>query len=305
MPPTLLILAAGIGSRYGGLKQLDPMGPHGETVMDYAVFDALGAGFRRVVFIVRPKFAELFRATIGARYAGQTRVDYAFQTLEDLPPGFAVPPGREKPWGTTQAVLAARDIIHEPFAVINADDFYGRESYQIMHDFLVAQAQQPPAASADYAMIGYQLRQTLSDHGSVARGVCETNGRGLLRSVREMTKVVRVDERVENREDPAHPVELTGDEVVSLNFWGFTPSVFAQFADVFERFLHAHQADLTAECYIPAAIDTLIAGNQARVHVLPTSASWFGVTYREDKPLVMAAIERLVEAGRYPTPLWS
>lgn len=303
--PTLLILAAGIGSRYGGLKQLDPVGPHGETVMDYAVFDALGAGFGRVVFIVRPEFAERFRTTIGVRYAGQTKVDYALQTLADLPAGFDVPPGREKPWGTTHAVLAARGIIHEPFAVINADDFYGRESYRIMHDFLTDRAQAPAAAVADYAMIGYQLRQTLSDHGSVARGVCETNGRGLLRSVREMTKVVRVDGRAENREDPAHPVELTGDEVVSLNFWGFTPAVFAQFADVFEHFLHTRRGDPTAECYIPAAVDTLIGRHQARVHVLPTSASWFGVTYRDDKPLVMAAIHRLVDAGRYPTPLWS
>lgn len=273
--------------------------------MDYAVFDAIGAGFARIVFIVRPEFADVFRTTIGERYASQTRVDYAFQTLEDLPSDFEVPPGREKPWGTTQAVLAARDIIHEPFAVINADDFYGRESYRIMHDFLVTRSQQSPAAVADYAMIGYQLRQTLSAHGSVARGVCETNGQGLLRSVREMTKVVRVDGRVENREDPAHPVELTGDEVVSLNFWGFTPSVFAQLAEIFERFLRARRADLTAECYIPAAVDTLIARNRARVHVLPTSASWFGVTYREDKPLVMEAIQHLVEAGRYPSPLWS
>ncbi|MGH9159654.1 MAG: nucleotidyltransferase family protein [Vicinamibacteraceae bacterium] len=305
MKPTLLILAAGIGSRYGGLKQLDPMGPHGETVMDYAVFDALRAGFGRVVFVVRPEFAELFHTTIGGRYAAQTKVEYAFQTLEDLPPGFAVPPGRAKPWGTTQAVLAARDIIHEPFAVINADDFYGRESYRVMHDFLVAHAAQPRAAGVDYAMIGYQLRHTLSDHGSVARGVCETNGRGLLRSVREMTKVVSVDGRVENREDPGRPVALTGDEVVSLNFWGFTPPVFAQFVEVFARFLDTRRGDLTAECYIPAAIDTLIARNEARVHVLPTSASWFGVTYREDKPLVMAAIQHLVEAGRYPTPLWS
>ncbi|MPY86530.1 MAG: NTP transferase domain-containing protein [Luteitalea sp.] len=304
MKPTLLILAAGIGSRYGGLKQLDPMGPHGETVMDYAVFDALRAGFGRVVFVLRRESAEAFRTTIGTRYADRTTIDYAFQTLEDLPPGFGVPFGRDKPWGTTQAVLAARDIVREPFAVINADDFYGRESYLVMREFLVPPS---PAAdpAADYAMVGYQLRQTLSEYGSVARGVCETNGQGLLRSVREMTKVVRTPDGVEDREDPAHPVKLTGDEVVSLNFWGFTPRVFEQLEQVFERFLYQHQSDLKAECYIPAAIDELIAGGRARVRVLPTAACWFGVTYREDKPRVMAAIQRLVEDGGYPAPLWS
>jgi len=302
MKPTLVILAAGMGSRYGGLKQVDPVGPSGETIMDYSVFDAVRAGFGRVVFVIRRDFEEVFRTTIGAKYAGVVPVDYAFQSIDDLPEGFSVPDGRAKPWGTAHAIRAARQAVQTPFAAINADDFYGRDAFQRLADFLA----QPrgTAAKPRFAMVGYRLGQTLSEHGSVARGVCRVSADGLMETVTEMTKILRAPGGAENREDPERPVSLTGAERVSMNLWGFTPELFDALEARFPAWLRANAANPKAEWYIPFVVDEMIAEGAAEVAVLPTESAWLGVTYREDKPLVVAAVQRLVDAGEYPVKLW-
>jgi hypothetical protein len=302
MTPTLLVLAAGMGSRYGGLKQLDPMGPHGETVMDYAIFDALRAGFGKVVFVIRRDFEEDFKQQVLSRYAGRIDATYCFQDMDTLPGGFTRPAERTKPWGTTHAILAARDVITTPFAAINADDFYGQHSYQVLHDFLAdpARQQQP----THYAMVGFTLRTTLSPHGTVARGVCVTDAQGHLASIRELTKVLPVGDHVENQDGTVPPEVLTGLEPVSMNMWGFTPALFPQIETAFEAFLARDGQDLTSECYIPATVDVLINAGQCVVDVLPTTSHWFGVTYREDKPGVVAAMADLAASGAYPAPLF-
>lgn len=303
MTPTLLVLAAGMGSRYGGLKQLDPMGPHGETVMDYAIFDALRAGFGRVVFVIRRDFEEPFKTQVLSRYAGRIDATYCFQDMDQLPGGYTRPADRTKPWGTTHAILAARDIVKEPFAAINADDFYGRQSYQVLHDFLADPARQQDPTR--YAMVGFTLRYTLSPHGTVARGVCVTDAQGHLKSIREMTKVLPVGDHVENQDGSSDPPErLTGDEPVSMNMWGFTPALFPQIEKAFEEFLAAHGQDLKSESYIPATVDVLINRGECVVEVLPTTSRWFGVTYREDKPGVVQAMADLANSGEYPAPLF-
>ena len=301
--PTLLILAAGMGSRYGGLKQLDPMGPHGETVLDYSVFDALRAGFGKVVFVIRRDFEEEFKTKVGSRFDRKIPVEYAFQSLTDLPAGFTVPEGRTKPWGTTHAVLAAEKLLHEPFAMINADDFYGSDAFAK----LAADLRKPrPAGAAvkNYSMVGFQLKNTLSEHGSVARGVC-TSRNGKLASVTEMTKIVKTATGARNEEDAANPVELTGNELVSMNFWGFTPELFPQLHTAFVDFLKQQGGDPKSECYVPKVVDALIKAGQAEVEVLETTSSWFGVTYPEDKAVVVSSIKKLTDAGGYPSPLWS
>lgn len=299
---TLLVLAAGMGSRYGGLKQLDPMGPHGETVMDYAIFDALRAGFSRVVFVIRRDFEEPFKEQVLSRYEGRVDVSYCFQDMHELPGGFTVPEGRTKPWGTTHAILAARDVVREPFAAINADDFYGRDSYRVLHAFLADSAR--GADPHRYCMIGFTLRHTVSLHGTVARGVCVTDVNGHLRSIRELTKIAPVGDHIENlASDP--PEVFTGDEPVSMNMWGFTPGLFPQIEKVFVEFLEREGQSLTSECYIPATVDVLIARGECIVDVLPTTSQWFGVTYREDKPNVVDAMARLTESGEYPSPLFA
>lgn len=302
MKPTLLILAAGMGSRYGGLKQVDPVGPSGETIMDYSVFDAVRAGFGRVVFVIRRDFEDVFKKTIGVKYKGVLPVDYAYQNIADLPIGFHVPREREKPWGTAHAIRSARKVVDTPFAAINADDFYGRDAFQRLANFLSAAdaASQPPR----FAMVGYRLDQTLSEHGSVARGVCQIGCNGVLQSVTEMTKLVRVPGGAENREDPDEPVKLTGAERVSLNLWGFTPELFKALEARFPAWLEVNAGNPRAEWYIPFVIDEMIRESAAQVEVLPTDSSWFGVTYREDKPLVVEAVRKLVEAGEYPVKLW-
>jgi len=302
MKPTLVILAAGMGSRYGGLKQVDPVGPSGETIMDYSVFDAVRAGFDRVVFVIRRDFEEVFREKIGSKYAGMAAVDYAFQSKDDLPQGFSVPPDRAKPWGTAHAIRAARAVVGAPFAAINADDFYGRDAFQRLARFLAHP--RPAGAKPRFAMVGYRLDQTLSDNGSVARGVCKVGADGLLVSVTEMTKLVRVPGGAENREDPELPVALTGTERVSMNLWGFTPELFDALEKRFPVWLKANGQNPKAEWYIPFVVDAMVAEGSAEVSVLPTESAWFGVTYREDKPLVVAAIRKLVEAGEYPAKLW-
>ncbi len=301
MKQTLVILAAGMGSRYGGLKQVDPVGPSGETIMDYSVFDAVRAGFDRVVFVIRRDFEAIFRTAIGAKYEGVIAVDYAFQSADDLPQGFTVPEARVKPWGTAHAIRAARSVVDTPFAAINADDFYGRDAFRRLGAFLMrAQA----AAKPRFAMVGYRLEQTLSANGSVARGVCKVGGDGLLVRVTEMTRLVRVPGGAENREYPECPVRLTGDERVSMNLWGFTPALFGALEARFPAWLEAHAENPKAEWYIPFVVDEMVGEGAAEVEVLPTESAWFGVTYREDKPQVVAAIKALVDAGEYPVKLW-
>ena len=266
MKPTLVVLAAGMGSRYGGLKQVDPVGPSGEAILDYSVFDAHRAGFGKVVFIIRKDIEEVFRRQIGAKYEGLLPVDYAFQDIHDLPAPYAVPEGRTKPWGTAHAIRAARHAVHEPFAAINADDFYGRDAFARLADFLGradAQERVPPR----FAMVGYKLDLTLSDHGSVARGICQVTPEG-------------------------------------MNLWGFTPALFGALEERFPAWLARRGAEEKSEWYIPFVVDEMIHEGAASVEVLPTESAWFGVTYREDKPFVTNAIRALVDAGEYPVSLF-
>ena len=296
--PTLLVLAAGMGSRYGGLKQIDPVGPAGETIIDYSIFDALRAGFGKLVFVIRKDIEQQFREIVGARFERRVAVEYVFQSLEDIPPRFTVPAGRTKPWGTTQAILLAEGAIREPFAAINADDFYGADGYRALAGYLTF-------GSPDYAMVGFVLRNTLSEFGSVARGVCQITADGYLLHIVELTKIERDGNGARDVDAAGIVTALTGDEPVSLNMWGFTPAVFGQLRENFERFLEGNAAELKAECYIPNTVGDLVRSGQARVKVLHTRDSWFGVTYREDRPRVVDSIRQLIAAGRYPERLWS
>lgn len=302
MKPTLLILAAGMGSRYGGLKQLDAMGPSGEVVLDYSVFDAIRAGFGKVVFVIRRDFEEQFRTQVGAKFKDRIQVEYAFQDINDLPEGFTLPEGRTKPWGTAHALLSAESVVKEPFLMINADDFYGRDAYAKIAANLTAV--RPDDGKSHYSMVGFYLKNTLSDHGSVSRGVCTRGADGMLSSVVEMTKIFKTATGAENRETEP-PAALTGDEVVSMNFFGFTPDIFGHLRKAFTEFLSVHGQDLKAECYVPKQVDDLIQGGQADVTVLESNDSWFGVTYPEDKEDVVASIRALVAAGAYPESLWA
>lgn len=302
MQPTLLVLAAGMGSRYGGLKQMDPMGPNGETVLDYSVFDAIRAGFTRVVFIIREDFADLFKEQVGAKFAGKIEVDYVFQKLNDLPVGFAVPEGREKPWGTIHAIRAARTAISGPFAVINADDFYGSDSYrQIVKYF-----EQAPAASdntSHYCMVGYHITKTLSDHGDVNRGICSADS-GFLKDVEEVTEITREDDGIIRGNGlDGNRREVPETAIASMNFWGFTNEFFTQIEAHFITFLKERGTEMKSECYIPTLVDELIRESKADCKVLETSSSWFGVTYPDDKPHVVENIQKLIANGEYPQSL--
>jgi len=296
--PALVVLAAGMGSRYGGLKQIDPVGPSGEAILDYSVFDALRAGFSRVVFVIRRDIEDAFRASVGARFERHVDVDYAFQQLDDLPAGFAVPEGRTKPWGTAHAILAARHAVRSPFAVINADDFYGAEGYRLLAAHLTC------SPAADHAMVGFVLRNTLSEFGSVARGLCTVSPEGLLESVTETTGIEPDGTRAKAvNGDQVQP--LTGDEIVSMNMWGFQPHIFDDLLSHFRAFLRARAADPKAECYLPAAVTAAIDAGRAHVRVLRSPDAWFGVTYREDRPRVVQSLGELIAAGRYPERLWA
>jgi NDP-sugar pyrophosphorylase family protein len=295
--PTLLVLAAGMGSRYGGLKQIDSVGPGGETIIDYSIYDALRADFGRLIFVIRHEIEQAFRETVGVRFENRIAIEYAYQELNDLPAEFSVPPGRTKPWGTTQAILAATGLIHEPFAVINADDFYGADSYRVLAQHL--------QSSDDYAMVGFTLRNTLSDFGTVARGVCKVNGAGFLDQVVELTGIAREGSFAVNTDSSGQSTQLTGDELVSMNMWGFTPTIFAQLQQEFRRFLERSGSDAKSESYLPSAVNELVVSHQTRIRVLRTSDAWFGVTYREDRARVVEGITRLIEAGAYPERLWS
>ena len=296
--PTLLVLAAGMGSRYGGLKQIDPVGPTGETIIDYSVFDALRAGFGKLVFVIRKDIESQFREIVGARFEQRIAVEYAYQELDKLPAGHSLPAGRTKPWGTTHAILMAQGVVKEPFAAINADDFYGRQAYQLMARHLTSGA-------TDYAMVGFILRSTLSDHGSVARGICRVDGNNHLTSVVEMMKIEPDGGGAKNTDADGKITRLTGDEAVSMNFWGFTPALFPQLQTQFDAFLKKSGGELKSECYIPSTVNDLVITGQAKVKVLRTNDSWFGVTYREDRPQVVASIRQLIAQGRYPEKLWA
>lgn len=301
MKPTLLVLAAGMGSRYGGLKQIDPVGPSGEIIIDYSIFDALRANFGKVVFIIRRDIEEVFKETIGNRFEGKIPVEYAYQDKNDLPEGFTVPEERAKPWGTGHAILAARNVVKEPFAVINADDFYGCSGYKLLADYLGSMKEGVPA---NYCMVGYILRNTLSEHGTVARGVCSCDNDSFLKKVVEMTKIEKVGNAARNNE-PENTCDLTGDEIVSLNLWGFTPSIFGHLQRLFKDFLKANINDPKKEFFIPSVVDTLIGEGAAKVKVLKSEDSWFGITYREDKNMVVENINSLVAKGAYPSKLFN
>ena len=305
-----------MGSRYGGLKQIDPVGPSGETVLDYAVFDALRAGFGRVVFVIRRDFEELFRTQIGARYAGKIAVDYVFQALDALPPGVTPPAGREKPWGTGHAVWCARDVVKENFAVINADDFYGADSFNRLATFLNSRpavatvrgydpmsghkppAPVGPAKTSEFAIVGFRLANTLSEHGAVSRGICAADAVGRLASITETHGITAADVGAELGK------KFSGETIVSMNCWGFTPALFVGLDTQFREFLAARGTEPKSEFYLPGAVSTMIARGETTVRVLPTERAWFGITFRDDKPRVQAALAALVGAGLYPARLW-
>lgn len=290
-----------MGSRYGGLKQLDPMGPNGEVILDYSVYDAIRAGFGKVVFIIRKDFADIFKEKIGSRFADKIEVDYAYQDLNDLPEGFTVPEGREKPWGTTHALRAARDVVKEPFAVVNADDFYGSDAFKQAANFLMTV--KDDADKAHYGLVAYNLKRTLSDHGDVNRGVCAGKD-GYLVSVEEYVKIQREEDGVvrgENLKGERLPVDENCP--VSMNFWVFTPSFMELVEPHMVDFLKARGAELKSESYIPTFVDEMISTGRADCKMIDTTSSWFGVTYPQDKPIVVESINKLIEEGEYPSKL--
>ncbi len=300
MKPTLFVLAAGMGSRYGGLKQLDGVGPSGETIMDYSIFDALRGGFGKVVFVIRKDFEPDFREKILCKYENHIPVELVFQAIDNLPEGFTAPEDRKKPWGTNHAVLMGKDVISEPFAVINADDYYGRDSFAV----LAKQLMSVEGTEGNYSMVGYRVGNTLSESGSVARGVCATNEERMLTDVVERTAIERVDGAISFTDENGAVQTLEENTPVSMNMWGFTPDYFAYSERIFKEFLAEEIGNPKSEFYIPTAINKLINSGEATVKVLDTTSKWFGVTYAEDRPSVVAKLQALVDAGEYPSPLF-
>jgi dTDP-glucose pyrophosphorylase len=300
MKPTLFILAAGMGSRYGGLKQLDGLGPNGETIMDYSVFDAMRAGFGKVVFVIRKDFEEDFRRVVLSKYADHVPCEVCFQGIDNLPEGFTRNPERTKPWGTNHAVLMAKDLIHEPFMVINADDFYGKESFEVMAKFLLS----VNGEQGKYCMAGYRVGNTLSEHGTVSRGVCATNKMGYLTDVVERTAIQAKDGHILFPDENGNEVEIPFDTPVSMNMWGFTPEYFEYTEEAFKAFLTEFGQELKTEFYIPTLVNDLIKAGKATCQVLDTPAKWFGVTYADDRQMVVDKIQALVDAGVYPSKLF-
>lgn len=300
MKPTLLVLAAGLGTRYGGLKQIDSIGPHGQTIIDYSIYDAVRAGFDRMVFVIRHYFEQAFREKVSSKFDRLVETAYAYQELDACLGTFKLPANREKPWGTGHAILVCRDLIREPFAVVNADDYYGVHSLKTMADFLTGK----DVMGTDYAMVGFILRNTLSDHGGVSRGVCQCDEHMLLKKVVECKKIEKAGAGAQYLDGDGNSHALTGDEIVSMNLWGFLPSIFPRLQSQFERFLRDHGSEAKAEMYIPAAVDTLVAGGQARVKVLQTHDAWFGVTYRQDRDMATKCMHKLIAEGIYPERLW-
>ena len=298
MKPTLLILAAGIGSRYGGVKQMDQIGPSGESIIDYSVFDAIRAGFGKVVFVLNPKIIDDFKAIFEPRLKGKIETEFILQELHNIPEGIEFNTERVKPWGTGHAVLVAKNYINEPFCVINADDFYGRHAFNLISEYLLDLGNY----ETKYAMVGYKLKNTLSDHGTVSRGVCTAKD-GLLTDVVERTSIRRKASDVVF-DDEGHDEVIDEDSVVSMNFWGFTPKYFEQSERDFKSFITENAEQLKAEFYIPLVVNNLIESGDATCSVLTSNDQWFGVTYQEDKPVTIEKISQLVEEGVYPENLW-
>ncbi len=299
MKPTLLILAAGMGSRFGGLKQVEPVGPNGEAIIDYSIFDAIRAGFGKVVFVIRESFAEEFKNKFDEKLKDKIEVEYVFQELDNLPQGFSVPEGREKPWGTAHAILVAKNVINEPFCALNADDFYGFNAYKVMAGFLTASAN-----PQEYSMVGYKLNKTLSDFGSVSRGICEVDDNNNLVAIVENKKIFKKGNEIISVLDDESQVKLTGNESASMNIWGFKPSVFQVLEKKFTDFLKTEITKPKSEMFIPSVVFEMIDENKASVKVLEADSPWFGVTYQEDKPLVINRINQLIEKGDYPEKLF-
>ena len=300
MKPTLVVLAAGMASRYGSMKQVQGFGPSGETIMEYSIYDAVRAGFGKVVFIIREEFLEMFKQAFGAKLEGKIEVDYAFQELTKFVGDRQIPEERKKPWGTAHAVLCCKGIVNEPFAVINADDFYGRDGFVKAFDFLTTEA-----SDTNYAIIGYELKKTLSDNGSVSRGVCKVDENGNLVDINERTKIYRNDKGVITYEDGDTLHEVSEDASVSMNFFAFTPNFIAQSENYFGEFLDLEMTNPKGEFFIPLVVDKIVKNKDGNVKVIPTSAQWFGVTYKEDAPEVKASVDALVADKQYPTNLWA
>jgi len=300
MKPTLLVLAAGMGSRYGGLKQIDQVGPSGETIIDYSVYDAIRAGFGKVVFVIRKDIEKAFKEAFGDKFSSKIEVEYVFQELDHLPEGFSVPEGRSKPWGTGHAVLVAKDHIAEPFAMINADDFYGKEGFEVLGEYL---SRRDPQDNI-FSIVGYKLNNTLSDHGSVNRGEIHNDEDGNLTFISERLKIRREGDQVVYEEDGSlHPIDE--EALVSMNMMGFTPLAFDYFEEYFREFLQEKGGEMKSEFYVPTMLDRSIREKESKVEILSSDAQWFGVTYREDKEMVVESLAKLVEKGIYPNNLWA
>lgn len=303
MKPTLLLLAAGMGSRYGGLKQLDGLGPNGETIMDYSIYDAIKAGFGKIVFVIRKDFEDDFRQKVLSKYEGHIPAEVCFQAMDKLPEGFTVPEGRQKPWGTNHAVMMAKGLIHEPFCVINCDDFYNRDAYMVMGKFL---SELPEGSKNRYSMVGFRVGNTLSENGTVARGICSKDNEGHLTEVVERTEIKRVDGKVCYKDEEGKWVAVEDNTPVSMNMWGFTPDYFEYSDEYFKEFLSdaKNMENLKAEFFIPLVVNNLIHEGTATVKVLDTTSKWFGVTYAADRQATVDRIQKLIEEGVYPNRLF-
>lgn len=303
MKPTLLLLAAGMGSRYGGLKQLDGLGPNGETIMDYSIYDAIKAGFGKIVFVIRKDFEDDFRQKVLSKYEGHIPAEVCFQAMDKLPEGFKVPEGRQKPWGTNHAVMMAKGLIHEPFCVINCDDFYNRDAYMVMGKFL---SELPEGSKNRYSMVGFRVGNTLSENGTVARGICSKDNDGHLTEVVERTEIMRVDGKVCYKDEEGKWVAVEDNTPVSMNMWGFTPDYFEYSDEYFKEFLSdaKNMENLKAEFFIPLVVNNLIHEGTATVKVLDTTSKWFGVTYAADRQATVDRIQKLIEEGVYPNRLF-
>ncbi len=300
---TLVIMAAGMGSRYGGLKQIDPVGPNGEIIMEYSIYDAIKAGFNKVVFIIKKETEDIFREVIGKKIEGLVDVEYVYQKLDNLPQGFSVPEGRVKPWGTGHAVLCARNAVQTPFAVINADDFYGAKTYQLLNNFLSSNVDSDKKYK--YCMVGFEIENTLTENGHVARGVCNVDGEGNLIDIHERTKIMRFGNQTRYTEDEENWIDIPEKTIVSMNTWGFNQSIFKELEEGFPIFLENNKSNiLKAEYFLPTVVDNLIKDGKAEVNVLSTTDKWYGVTYQEDKPVVKKSIGDMVLSEKYPQLLW-
>jgi dTDP-glucose pyrophosphorylase len=300
MKPTLLVLAAGMGTRYGGNKQLDEVGPSGETIIDYSIFDAIRTGFGRIVFVIRRDIEDQVKERFVDRLIGQIEVDYVFQEITNLPEGVIVNPDRQKPWGTSHAILVTSSKVKEPFGVINADDFYGVESFKILHDFLVNDKD-----PNNYCIVGYKLGNTLSDHGHVNRGVCQAGSDGLLKKIVETRQIEKTKEGAIAPGPDGKQLNFTGNEIVSMNLWGFKPSCYDFLGKEFRNFIDNYGMDLKSELDIPTSVDKFVKNGEITIKILMSNERWFGVTYREDKPFVVESIKKMIRKGIYPARIYS